>query len=182
MVQMRTIARARMQGRRAVSAPRPDQRSGSERRSVEVLGNKARGAAIEKRNAVDTRCRERNQSVRVGRQACACAARGADAAHRSGVRRGSAITGIMVIAIAMLAHMFLGGCAAAVVRPARRHQFACIASQRQCREQQDEQQPSGKTFHGGDPIIDIGLLTAARRFSSHGKHAQPHGRARNGPH
>ena len=103
-----------------------------------MLGNEARGAAIEKRSAVDTRGWELYQSVRVRRQACACAARSADAAHRRGVCWVSAIAGIIVRAVAVIMHVLQGGGSATMMRLALRRQFACIAAQRRCREQQDE--------------------------------------------
>ncbi len=102
-----------------------------------MLGNEDRGAAIEIRYAVDTQDRERDQCVRVRRQARACAARGANAAHRSG-RLCTAITGIIAITAAMFVHMILDRSHAAMVRLACGNQFACVAAQRQCREQQDE--------------------------------------------
>ncbi len=102
-----------------------------------MLGNEARGAAIDIRNAVDTRDRERDRCVRVRRQARACAARSANAADRSG-RLCTAITRIIAITAAMFMHMILDRSHAAMVRLAQRHQFARIAAQWQCREQQDE--------------------------------------------
>lgn len=42
------------------------------------------------------------------------------------------------MAAAMFVHMLLDRSHAAMVRLALRHQFACVAAQRKCREQQEE--------------------------------------------
>ena len=121
-----------------------------------MLGHEARANAVGERNTVCTGGLERDHAWRGGRETRARTARGADAAHRSGMRGDSAaIAGIIVMAIALLVHVLSGYGSTAMVRLAQHHQFACIAAQWQRSEQQDEHQQSGKALHGRDPIIGI---------------------------
>ena len=94
-----------------------------------MFGHEARGATIKEGNTVGPWGLGQRHKRRVRREACTCAARGADAAHRSDVRWDpTAIAEIIVIAIAVLMHMFLSGGGATLVRLAERHQLARIAA------------------------------------------------------
>lgn len=118
-----------------------------------MLGHEARGAAIEERNAVGSRRKDRDRAQKIGGERCANAAAGAHAANRR--RRGTVLI-VLVRAVAVSRTMVLNGqlnCRhATVVHFAKRHRQRRIAAQRHGRKHQQNDQGLGDRSHAKNSI------------------------------
>ena len=103
-----------------------------------MLGYETRGTAIGKGNSVRPWRLEHCHARYVRRDARASAARSAETASRSRMRRAAAgVRSMVVMILAMLMGMSLGG-SATMLPFAQRHQHTGVAAQRQGCEQQGQ--------------------------------------------